>query len=138
MGGTLNTKHEGCRGGYHVPNGYCRDYSDKQKSIPLDKQYDGRLYTQPEVEKLIQEAEDKILDEKMQHIDKMISDFICKRIKLPMQEKPEIEEDPINYEPLVRQIRDYARDNAYGNRILDRAINIIDDITERIIRGEKK
>lgn len=84
-----------------------------------------------------EKIEDDILDEKMREIDKMISDFIGKRIKLPMNDKPEIEEDPINYEPLVRQIRDFARGNAYGNRILDRAIAHADEAIALLSKKDK-
>lgn len=88
-------------------------------------------------EREIEQAEDAILDDKMQAIDKIISDFIGKRIRHPMADKPEIEEDPINYEPLVREVRDFARNNAYGNRILDRALALTNKTIEMVEESRK-
>lgn len=78
------------------------------------------------------EAVDAILDQKMRQIDKMISDFIHNLWPEGNVLRASEIKKPIDYDPLVRQIRDFARGNAYGNRILDRAISKADQILDKL------
>jgi transcription initiation factor TFIIIB Brf1 subunit/transcription initiation factor TFIIB len=89
------------------------------------------------IEEERERCEDKILDEKMTAIDDMISAYIDDRLNLPY--KPaKVVEDPINWEPLVRQVRDFARNNTEHGRKLGRVIDAADKALAAVKRHQGK
>lgn len=65
---TFNTKHQGCRGGYHVPSGYCRDYPDNAREESILSKLDFlKVEDSLKVEKLIKseitKAQEQLLDD---------------------------------------------------------------------------
>ena len=71
-------------------------------------------------------AEERILDEKMGAITEMIHKFIDDRAEYSWKPAKIKANHPLDYDPLVRQIRDFASDNSGGGRILCRAIAAAD------------
>lgn len=110
---------------------------------------DGRIYLDidlvkrdftpnSEVERLKREAEDEILDERMTEITSMISDFIQSTWPDGDVFRASERTGVIDYDPLVRKIRDFANDNRQGGRILGRAISAVDKAIEQLSNQENK
>lgn len=82
------------------------------------------------------EAEEKVLDEKMGAIPVMISEFIQSRWPNGDVLRARESTTPIDYDPLIRKIRDYANDNSGAGLRLNRAIEAADKAIDAIIKTE--
>jgi hypothetical protein len=84
-----------------------------------------------------QEIEDKILDEKMNEILGMISTFIGDRSDYPYKPAKIKAKRPLDYDPLIRQIRDFALENNEHGRRLGRVISAADKVLEALDERDK-